>query len=336
MESVLQAPPTTKILCAVSLGCSAFGFLWSVIQRASSDDVTLVSKPPVVLAFENLGYFWTFGTAGLTELNPILALVDIIPLFLCLRYMEQIWTRTELLKFVAIVNVGSALLTLITSLFFYAGSFDMTYLYETPIYGLWGLFMAFLVVFKQVVPEHQIRLFQGVLTFRVKRLPLAAFIFATLIHVLFRQFTLFYLTLYGFVSSWIYLRFYRVQDGLKGDRSEAFAFIAFFPEPLQPYMKPVSRALYLLFMNLKIVPKNTQKQAGILGVQNNGRSISSPPSLTQSINHAASSPPSQQPKPDALTNEAADADRRRQIALKQLEARMMKSSAQTTPPTESK
>ena len=45
-----------------------------------------------------------------------------------------------------------------------------------------------------------------------------------------------------------------MQDGLKGDRSEAFAFVAFFPEPIQPYLKPLSRAIFKFFRSVRLIP----------------------------------------------------------------------------------
>jgi hypothetical protein len=40
-------------------------------------------------------------------------------------------------------------------------------------------------------------------------------------------------TFFGVIFGWIYLRFFQVRDGAVGDRSEAFSFASFFPEPLQ-------------------------------------------------------------------------------------------------------
>ena len=41
------------------------------------------------------------------------------------------------------------------------------------------------------------------------------------------------LAVYGFVMSWVYLRFYQRKDGVKGDSSDTFTFESFFPDPLQ-------------------------------------------------------------------------------------------------------
>ncbi|CAH1757020.1 7295_t:CDS:2 [Entrophospora sp. SA101] len=45
--------------------------------------------------------------------------------------------------------------------------------------------------------------------------------------------TQFLLVIYGWIISWIYLRFFKIQDGIKGDSSETFSFASFFPEFIQ-------------------------------------------------------------------------------------------------------
>lgn len=41
------------------------------------------------------------------------------------------------------------------------------------------------------------------------------------------------MAIYGLFISWIYARFFKTQDGVKGDRSETFSFASFFPEAVQ-------------------------------------------------------------------------------------------------------
>jgi hypothetical protein len=41
------------------------------------------------------------------------------------------------------------------------------------------------------------------------------------------------MAIYGLFISWIYTRFLKVQDGIRGDRSETFSFASFFPEFIQ-------------------------------------------------------------------------------------------------------
>eukprot|EP01102_Stenamoeba_stenopodia_P014466 TRINITY_DN4808_c0_g1_i2.p1 TRINITY_DN4808_c0_g1~~TRINITY_DN4808_c0_g1_i2.p1 ORF type:complete len:174 (+),score=30.07 TRINITY_DN4808_c0_g1_i2:567-1088(+) len=55
--------------------------------------------------------------------------------------------------------------------------------------------------------------------------------------------------LFGLLYSWVYLRFFQVRGSTKGDVSEGFAFATFFPEILQT---PVSIVSNLIFNILRL------------------------------------------------------------------------------------
>ncbi|KAJ1568513.1 hypothetical protein HK405_001084 [Cladochytrium tenue] len=57
----------------------------------------------------------------------------------------------------------------------------------------------------------------------------------------------FLLALYGSVVAWVYIRFFKVQEGIRGDRSESFSFASFFPESTQftSYASPTLAAASL-------------------------------------------------------------------------------------------
>lgn len=114
---------------------------------------------------------------------------------------------------------------------------DISYLYELQISGLAGFISAVLVVFKQTLPEHQVHFFRSLISVRVKHLPVL-YISTVTIGFLLKSMTVLdpttmLLSVFGLLVSWAYLRFYQTQDGVRGDRSEAFAFTTFFPEQLQ-------------------------------------------------------------------------------------------------------
>lgn len=70
----------------------------------------------------------------------------------------------------------------------------------------------FLVAFKQLVPEHTVALFQGAIRFKVARIPVVYFI-AIVLGLFIEKWTKHCaLALWGFFTSWIYLRFYRKQN----------------------------------------------------------------------------------------------------------------------------
>ena len=82
----------------------------------------------------------------------------------------------------------------------------------TPIQGLLAVEAGFLVGLKQLIPEHTVSLFKGVIRVRVKHFP-AIFVLANMLSgPLLGTDTAFWLSLTGFLVSWIYLRFFRISE----------------------------------------------------------------------------------------------------------------------------
>lgn len=141
----------------------------------------------------------------------------------------------------------------------------MCYRHGPPYHGLSGLQIGFLVAFTQLIPEHQLQ-FLGALRIKVKvRLwplhPLhpdpsiftlsAMTSFNSPFELIIQALPGIYLLLsnvavillgpspyiliqFGFFVSWVYLRFFKLsEDGLRGDRSETFAFQYWFPQPIR-------------------------------------------------------------------------------------------------------
>lgn len=121
---------------------------------------------------------------------------------------------------------------------------------------------SFLVAFSQLVPAHTVTLFRGIVSLRVPRFPL---IYIGLVTAL--AFTplltsaSFLLAMFGFFSSWIYLRFFKAafpdldasqSSSLRGDASETFAFAEFFPGPLKAPVAAFSDQVYNLLVALRI------------------------------------------------------------------------------------
>jgi hypothetical protein len=112
-----------------------------------------------------------------------------------------------------------------------------------PFGGPFPLLVAFLVAFKQVVPEHRIVLFgMSLASLRTKDAPTlllsAGSLFYFLEKILYKGTSMVFVVTYyqislGVFTAWTYLRFFQYRDGLCGDRSETFAFVTFFPEVLQ-------------------------------------------------------------------------------------------------------
>ncbi|KAH7050812.1 eukaryotic integral membrane protein-domain-containing protein [Linnemannia elongata] len=207
----------------------------------------LVALVPVSAPFR----FWTFATASFFERNIILYAINTFILLGCGKYLERAWGSRELFKYLSITSVGTMLGIYFTCLFEYIVRSNDALLYDTQAYGLTGVIAGFLIGFKQLVPEHLVTV-GGVFSIRVKSLPLlfailmflGAFVTHTQIELL--------MAIYGLFISWIYTRFLKVQDGIRGDRSETFSFASFFPEFIQPPVKAVSNFFFGILVRLQI------------------------------------------------------------------------------------
>jgi hypothetical protein len=140
----------------------------------------------------------------------------------------------------------------------------------TTIGGTIPLQISFLVAFSQLVPAHTVTLFRGILSLRVPRFPL---IYIGAVAVLSMTPLLgiasFSLAMFGFLTSWTYLRFYKTvfpdldssqPTSLRGDASETFAFAEFFPEPIKPFVASLSTHIFNVFVALRLCVPFTQAE----------------------------------------------------------------------------
>jgi hypothetical protein len=97
---------------------------------------------------------------------------------------------------------------------------------------------------------------------RVKHFP-AIFLAANIVSgIILRTETAMFLSWIGFLSSWVYLRFYRVSPliststgdsaSIRGDASDTFAFAYFFPEPFLTPLANIGDAVYNLLISFQI------------------------------------------------------------------------------------
>ncbi|KAI1305598.1 hypothetical protein EDD11_004889 [Mortierella claussenii] len=167
------------------------------------------------------------------------------------KYLERAWGSREFFKFLTVTSVGSMLALYFTCLFEYIVRGNEEVLYETQAYGLTAIMAGFLVGFKQLVPEHLITLW-GVLSVRVKTLPMIFVVYVIFQSLMTQNQVQLMLAIYGLFIAWVYSRFFKVQDGVRGDRSETFSFASFFPEAAQPPVKALSSLVFGILVRLRI------------------------------------------------------------------------------------
>ncbi|TKX20521.1 eukaryotic integral membrane protein [Elsinoe australis] len=198
---------------------------------------------------------------------------------------------------------------------------------KTTIHGAIGLEAAFLVAFKQLVPEHTVSLFRSLIRIRVKHFPAIFVLLNSLSGPLLGTDTALFLGWYGFLTSWIYLRFYRVAPSViatstgegattKGDASDTFAFSHFFPEPIQVVLAPVCDQIYNTLIALRICTPFSNEAIEAGNEQASARAEGGLPSLMNTRGGGG-----------RLGGRREEAERRRALALKALDQRLNAAAA---------
>ncbi|CAO3567343.1 unnamed protein product [Mortierella alpina] len=259
-SSLSSVPPFTKSLSTAMTVMTTLGLAFRLKDLAlsaynpdaediSSEDslIRLLALVPASVLYRP----WTFATASFLERNIFQYALHMVILLGSGKYLERAWGSRELFKFLTITSVGTMIGIYLTYLFEYLVSGNEDLIYDTEAYGLTAVIAGFLIGFKQLVPEHSITLW-GFLSIRVKSLPLLFATF-TIVWVIFAHDQMqLLMTIYGLFISWIYSRFFKVQDGIRGDRSESFSFASFFPEFTHPLVKAISDTFFNALVRLRI------------------------------------------------------------------------------------
>lgn len=201
---------------------------------------------------------------------------------------------------------------------------------DTQINGALALEAAFLVAFKQLVPEHTVSLFKAAIRIRVKHFPAIFVLLNTISGPLLGTDTALFLGWFGFFTSWIYLRFYRVSptlattstgDGavIRGDASDTFAFSHFFPDVIQSAIAPLCDTIYNTLVAMRICMPFSEADVDVGNEQASARAEGGLPSLMNPSGGGATDTRS--------GGRREEAERRRALALRALDARLNAAAA---------
>ena len=324
MSPRINIPPVTRVLLALLL---ALSFLFTLARwrqpsagaepdRSPSRRVPYLALVPAVSIF----YPWTFLTATFVEQNIVTLFIGGATLFFGGKYLERAWGSDEFAKVVAIAAVVPNVFA-VPIYIVWAGLAGNTSRALTPIVGGVTLQAAFLVAFKQLVPEHTVTIFRGVVKMRVKHFPAIFLLLNTLSGLILGTDTAAILAWLGLVTAWTYLRFYKRQPDLsssgtggaelKGDASETFSFAMFFPDAMQPPIAFACDQIYVLLVNLKICTPFSSEDIASGNQQAAARGEAGLPNL---LNNAA--------RGGRGSGKREEAERRRALALKALDQRL--------------
>lgn len=321
-------PDFTKILLLIDIViCIVYTF--ARLSSASTEGGWHTSDVPYLALVPSkvLYYPWTLLTTTFVEQNLISFLINCATVLFGGRYFERAWGSRSF-----------AITVLVTSL--------IPNVLVIPIYWIWGAVMGnpdrintactgsitlqatFIVAFKQLVPEHTISIYKGMVKFRVKHFPAIFLLLNTLSGLLLGTDTALVFAWLGFLISWIYLRFYKRQPDLtgagsnvKGDASETFTFATFFPNILQPPIAALSDRVFELMCALKLCTPFSDEAIELSNQQAANRGDAGLPTFVK------------QSRGVKGMSKREEAERRRALALRALDQRLNAGPSQSKPPT---
>ncbi|KAF4987198.1 hypothetical protein FDECE_15554 [Fusarium decemcellulare] len=307
MPPRINIPPVTRILLIALLAQSLLSAAIRYRQWTAHADIvipylTLVPQLSII-------YPWTFLTSTFVESNVFTLGIAGVTLYHGGRYLERAWSSAELAKFLALVSLVPNFLTLCVMVLFFTLTRNESWTL-TVIAGTIPVQISFLVAFSQLVPAHTVTLFRGIISLRVPRFPLIyiGIVFILSLTPLLTRAAL-WLAVFGFLTSWTYLRFYKTvfpdldssqPASLRGDASETFAFAEFFPGPVKPFVATVSDQIFQVMVAMRVCTPFSQGDA----------------SRNDNLIHR-----------NAPGGARAEAERRRAIALRALDQRLHAATA---------
>ncbi|RJE18216.1 Rhomboid family [Aspergillus sclerotialis] len=323
----INIPPATRIflVCLLSLSLLYNIARWRQISNTGGTPSTEPSVPYLTLVPSTfIIYPWTLLTATFVEQNIFTVLLNAATIFYGGKYLERAWGSREFSKFILAISVIPNVVII-------------------PIYILWGAIMgnpsrgltqicggisiqaSFLVAFKQLVPEHTVTIFKGLVKMRVKHFPALFLLLNSISGVVLGTDTAAVLSWLGLLTSWTYLRFFKRQpdlsgtstsgQGIKGDASETFAFACLFPDVIQPPIAFVADQIYVLLVSLKICTPFSEEDIESGNQQVLARGEAGLPSLLNNRTAGRG------------MGKREEAERRRALALKALDHRLQAAAA---------
>ncbi|KAJ5353204.1 hypothetical protein N7452_002178 [Penicillium brevicompactum] len=322
MSLRINIPPATRF-CLVSLITLSLLYniaRWRQIDTTGGTPTTSPLVPYLTLVPSYFYYYpWTLATATFVEQNIFTLLLNATTIFYGGKYLERAWGSRELSKFIAVIAVIPCVAMIPIYLVWGSlGGTSGTSL--TQICGGVSIQASFLVAFKQLVPEHTVTVFKGLVKMRVKHFPALFLLLNTISGLAFGTDTAAFLAWLGVLASWTYLRFYKYQPdltgtsstgtGIKGDASETFAFACLFPDIMQPPIAFVAEQIYTLLVAAKILKPFSEDDIASGNEQVLARGEAGLPTLLNSRGGARGA------------GKREEAERRRAVALKALDRRL--------------
>ncbi|MCJ1311659.1 hypothetical protein MMC25_005332 [Agyrium rufum] len=357
----INIPPLTRVLLVLVTGFSLVYQTVSYRARSLGATAAASQKVPWITLVPQLSLFypWVYVTSTLSEQNIVTLLIAGATIFYGGRYLERAWGSTELAKYLVVVtvipNVIAAFIYVLVfvfirsdeqayvrhpTLFYVPPKLTHTSLFGrfTSIQGSISIQAAFLVAFKQLVPEHTVKLL-GIAKIRVKHFPAIFLTANTLSGIILGTDTAALLAWIGFLTSWTYLRFFKMQpdisgtstgsyssSSLRGDASETFAFAYFWPDVVHRPVSAIADNVYNVLLAMKILRPFSAEEVEESNVQASARGQQGLPTLMSQGGSGGSGR-----RGGGGASKREEAERRRALALKALDQRLQAASTRGRP-----
>ncbi|KAL8811002.1 MAG: hypothetical protein Q9223_001989 [Gallowayella weberi] len=313
MQWRVNIPPLTRVLLALLIAFSlSYQTLRYGLDYTAGHYLALVPQWSIFAP-------WVYFTATYSEQNIVTIAIAGATILYGGKYLERAWGSMEYGKFILLVTLLPNFVASLIYVFLFAITQNDS-LALVVIQGSVALQGAFLVAFKQLVPEHTVTILKGAIQVRVKHFPAIFLAANTLSGIILGTDTALVLAWLGFMTSWTYLRFYKKQlelstagtsdTQLRGDASETFAFASFWPDAMQPPVAAFADAIYNALVALRVCTPFTAADVEMGNEQATARGEGGPPDI---LNKGGSK---------SGRSKQEDAERRRALALKALDQRL--------------
>lgn len=188
-------------------------------------------------------------------LRQFLFYVTVVPL--SAPYLEQQWGTKELLLFSTIITIVTNIITWILALLIStvqmavgisSGKLSMLH---SHFDGMHIILTGFLVAYAQLMQDQSVF---WVYSYRIRDL-LMLLIGLTNIPILLGFVAPFFQVQVAWIVAWVYLRFYQYgAAGQRGDASESFAFVEYFPSFIRPFLSPAMHTIHRIVSAWDLLP----------------------------------------------------------------------------------
>ncbi|MCJ1476524.1 hypothetical protein MMC13_005190 [Lambiella insularis] len=316
----INVPPLTRVLLVLLLGLSiVYQAAWFRQNRVYNADRRHAIAWIALIPITSIYHPWTYATSTFAEKNVLTLLVAGATFFYGGKYLERAWGSAEFGKFLLVVVLISNFVATCLYILVFAVVRTRTQAWIS-LQGSIAIQAAFLVAFKQLVPEHTVTILKGLVKVRVKHFPAIFLMANTLSGFVFHTDTAAVLSWLGFLTSWTYLRFFKRQfdisstntggNTLRGDASETFAFAYFWPDMIHGPVSAISDGMFSLLVAARICTPFSTAEIESSNEQANARGEGGLPNLMNQESRRGGG------------GKREEAERRRSLALKALDQRL--------------